>query len=604
MFNRTGRPVPLEPLGILAWVARMSCLLILVALNAASGRAQEFTRQTMLVATLRAVGEPRVARHVGDEVRSRMSHMGNKAEMQVLDPYYVEEALTLSDLPVNQPLGDRDLFVLARFMRADEVLYGTVTAHDGEVEVAAALRLTRDWGQRQPLRVVRAPTATAAAEKLAGEVTMARKQLVPLRRCENAMRAGDQAGAIRFARDGVAAYPASTFARTCLLAALLWVGERSDSVLSVADQILALDSLNVAATVGRAIALQAQNRVVDAERAWLKAIDLRADSIDLGVRAVEALLQLPRPASALELTRRLSALDERDPRMRRLRFRASYALSSWKEAVALGDSLDLAGDVEFLADSSYAVRYVDALKRSGDSIGAMAVSARAVKRYPGDARVYSQYVALVGGENAAALPRGIERFPGDPEFYVIAAKNARDSGRRRDAIAATAAAIRADPGLSQGYLQIAELWFDEQLPDSALEVLRRAPRTGSGAEMLRSYAIARGARVLRAAGDTSLASLRLAVNFLVLADSVESREDSRSYVVAGMLQLARGELVLAAKTRDCAVLRQADGPLSTSGDALDRGVGTAAAAAELKQAWMAMKAAVDNAARVLCRPPS
>ncbi|HEX7546303.1 MAG TPA: hypothetical protein VF368_06220 [Gemmatimonadaceae bacterium] len=583
--------------------ARGLCPLLLLCTAADNGRAQEFTRQTIMVATLRAVGEPKVARRVGDEVRSRIARLGNQREMHVLDPYFVDDALRLSDLPVNQPLGDRDLFVLARFMRVDEVIFGTVTARDGEVVVAAALRLTRDWGQRQPLPVVRAPTAALAAEKLAGEVTMARRQLNPLRRCENAMHAGDQASAIRFARDGVAAYPASTFARTCLLAALLWIGDRADSVLSVADQILGLDSLNVAATVGRAIALQAENRAADAERAWLKATDLRADSLDLGVRAAEALLQLPRPASALELTRRLSTLDAGDPRLRRLRFRASYALSSWKETAALGDSLDVAVDVEFRRDSSYAVRYVEALKQSGDSIGALAVSARAVKRYPGDARVYSQYLALVGGENSAALPRAIERFPADPEFYVIAAKNARDSGRRRDAIAATAAAVRADPGLSQGYLQMAELWFEEQLPDSALAVLRRAPRTGDGAETLRSYAIARGARVLRSAGDTSLALQRLAVSFLVLADSVESREDSRSYAAAGMLQLARGELVLAARTRACPDVQQADATLRAAASELERGVGGAAAADGLKQAWNAMKTAVDNAARVLCQPP-
>ncbi|HEX7545370.1 MAG TPA: hypothetical protein VF368_01500, partial [Gemmatimonadaceae bacterium] len=317
MFKRVGRPPLLEPLAMLVRVARGLCPLILVATNAANGRAQEFTRQTIMVATLRAFGEPKAARRVGDEVRSRISRMGNQREMHVLDPYYVDDALRLSDLPVNQPLGDRDLFILARFMRADEVLSGTVTARDGEVVVAAALRLTRDWGQRQPLPVVRAPTAAAAAEKLAGEVTMARRQMTPLRRCENAMHAGDKASAIRFARDGVVAYPASTFARTCLLAALLWVGDRADSVLSVADQILGLDSLNVAATVGRAIALQAENRAADAERAWLKATDLRADSLDLGVRAAEALLQLPRPASALELTRRLSTLDAKEPRLRR-----------------------------------------------------------------------------------------------------------------------------------------------------------------------------------------------------------------------------------------------------------------------------------------------
>jgi tetratricopeptide (TPR) repeat protein len=600
------RPLSLVRSRLLAGTARGLGPLILAAALAtpAPAPAQEFTRQTIMVATLRPVGEPKVASRVGDEVRARIARMGNKREMQVLDPYFVERAFSLSDIAYGRPLGDSELFEAARFMRVDEVLFGTVTAGAGEVTIVAGLRLTRDWGQHQPLPLVRGATAAEAAEKLAGEVTKARQQLNSLRRCENAMHDGHQANAVHFAEDGVKAYPASTFARTCLLAGLLWLGERADSVLRVADQILGLDSLNILATVARASALQAENRPIDAERAWLRVTDLRADSIDLGVRTVEALLQLPRPSSALDVTRRLSALDGKEPRLRRLRFRAWYAMSSWKETAALGDSLDTADDAEFRDDSSYAVRYVDALRQSGDSIGALAVSARSVKRYPGDARVYAQYVALIGGESGAALPRGIMRFPSEPEFYVIAAKNARDAGRRREAIAATAAAVRADPGLTQGYLQMAELWFEEQSPDSALAVLRRAPRTGDGVEMLRSYAIGRGARVLRSAGDTSLAVQRIAVNFLLLADSVESREDSRNYAAAGMLQLARSELVVAGKTRDCAEVKRADAALGSSASLMARGVGSAAGAGDgLKQAWDAMRTAVDNGTRVLCKPP-
>jgi tetratricopeptide (TPR) repeat protein len=416
------------------------------------------------------------------------------------------------------------------------------------------------------------------------------------------MHSRNQANAIHFAEAGVKAYPTSTFARTCLLAGLLWVGERADSVLRVADQILGLDSANVLASVARASALQAVNRPADSEKEWLRATDLRPDSVDLGVSATDALLKLPRPTSALELTKKYSKVDEHEPRLKRLRFRAWYALSSWKEAVALGDSLDAADDTEFHDDSSYAVRYVDALRQTGDSIGALSISARSVKRYPGDPRIYSQYVALVGGESSAALPRGISRFPSEPEFYVIAAKNARDAGKRKEAIAATASAVKADPSLSQGYLQMAELWFEESQPDSALSALRRAPRTGEGMEMLRSYAIGRGARVLRAAADTAMGVQRLAMGFLILADSVESRDDSRSYVTAGLLQLARSELVMASTSRECEAARRADGYLVTSEGFLARGVNTAANSAEgFKQAHDAMRAAIDNALKVLCK---
>jgi hypothetical protein len=110
--------------------------------------------------------------------------------------------------------------------------------------------------------------------------------------------------------------------------------------------------------------------------------------------------------------------------------------------------------------------------------------------------------------------------------------------------------------------------------------------------------------VLRSAGDTSLALQRVAVNFLLLADSIESREDSRNYAAAGMLQLARSELVVAGKTRDCAEVKRADAALGSSASLIARGVGSAAGTGDgLKQAWDAMRAAVDNGTRVLCKPP-
>ena len=569
-----------------------------------AARAQEFTKQRVMLADLTPVGEAKVARRVADEARSGLTRMGNKREMEVLDPYFVTTALEQSSMPTDRPLAENELFDVARFLRVDEVVFGTVTAKANEVIVEAAIRLTRDWGQRQPLPLVRASTPAKAAEALAGEVTRARGQLTPLRRCENALRAGDRANAIRFAEEGVKAYAPSTFARTCLMVGLLSVGTRSDSVLHLADEILRLDAENLSAAVARAISLQAVNRQDDAERAWLRATELRADSVDLGVTAADALLQMSRAGTALDLTRRLSKLDERDARVRRLRFRAWFATSSWAEAAALGDSLDTGGDAEFREDSSYAVRYVDALRQSGDSIGALAVSARSVKRYPGDARIYSQYLRLIGSENVAALPRAIALFPSEPEFYVMAAKNARDAGKRREAIRATEAAVKSDPGLSVGYLQIADLWLEEQAPDSALAALRRAPRAGDGVDMLRSYAIARGVRLLRSAPDSALGQQRTAVNFLVFADSVASREDSRNYVAAGLLQLGRSELVLASKTRACSDLSQADTAVIGAAGAMQRGGGaTAGPAAEgLKQAYDAMRAAVDNASKVLCKP--
>jgi hypothetical protein len=289
-------------------------------------------------------------------------------------------------------------------------------------------------------------------------------------------------------------------------------------------------------------------------------------------------------------------------RIRRLAFRAYVALADWKAAAALGDSLDV-GDPEFRDDSTYAIRHVEALRLTGDTLGALAKSARTVKQHPGDLLLYVQYVKLIGGENGAALPRGVASFPNSPELRVLSARSSLTTGKKRDAIASLSAAVTFDSTLTQGFLQIAELWFDEHHPDSAVAVMSRAPRTGVNADLLRTYAIARGRQVVRTASDSTPEAWQLAISLFSLADSVESREDSRGLIAATTLQLARGALVLASKARDCPDANRANGLLGLTADALARGVGDGESATELKDAFGAMRSATDNALRLYCVPP-
>lgn len=120
--------------------------------------------------------------------------------------------------------------------------------------------------------------------------------------------------------------------------------------------------------------------------------------------------------------------------------------------------------------------------------------------------------------------------------------------------------------------------------------------------MLRTYSIARGLLLLRAAGDTLPSQQHAAIAMLVLADSIESGADSRAYVAAATLQLARSQLLQASKSRRCADSQLAFETLAFSASAIDRGLGDGVNAAEITAMFAAMRSAVDNATRVLCKP--
>ena len=98
--------------------------------------------------------------------------------------------------------------------------------------------------QRQPLPDASAPKLDDAAEQLARAIGAARTQLVHQRRCENALHMGRNEQALAAAREGVAEYPASTIARTCLVWALRATHAPWNEVLTVAREVLAIDSMS------------------------------------------------------------------------------------------------------------------------------------------------------------------------------------------------------------------------------------------------------------------------------------------------------------------------------------------------------------------------
>lgn len=576
--------------------------LLALAVVAGAGRrlvAQEFVQQTLIVAPLHAHGDARLARQVASALRSRIARLSNRHELRVLDADTAEYLLEDAGFSRDTVVSDYLLRNLAIRLRADEIVTGTVTGkRGGPVEVQAEILLVRDPRMRQPLLTVRAATAAAVGDSLARQVVYARSQMAGLRRCENAARSGDPVRAVEEARRSVAGFPRSTLAKTCLAQEIAQAGVGADSVLAVTDELLAADSLNLIAAVLRADALSGMKRPGEAAAAWSGVVAMRPDSTELGVLAVEWMLRLHEASSAVATCRRLLKDSPAEPRLRRQLFRGYSALSDFRNAASLGDSLD-AEDAEFRDDSVFAASHVAALREVGDTLAAMSLVARAVRQHQNDPILYLEYLQLVTAENGVALARGLERFPNVPELRVLAATAARTSGNAAGEMGALRDAIRLDSSMTRGYLRLAELWFAQHRVDSALATLARVPRSGEGADLLRSYAIGRGRQVLQA-GSAMDSAYRTTITLFALADSVESRDDTRSLIAAVTMQLAQTELAASAKTHECPVARDAQAALSLANDALTRGVGQGASADELLDAYGKLNAFAESLTKSIC----
>ena len=567
---------------------------------AAQRGASEFTRQIVLVAPFRTSGaDPKLGRRAAERLRTFLQRRVDRREAYVFGDDSSEVILERAGFQPGDPVPDEDVVIVARRLRADEVVVGSATAVPGGVELRAELLLVRDPRRRQPLPPVRGADAHAAADSLSTLLLRARVQHPRLRRCENLSRDGRPRDAAREAEAGIREYPASTLLPLCLAELMIGTSGAHDSALTLAERVLARDSASIIAAVVRAQALELAGRAEDAASGWARVLALRGDSLELAVIGVERLLQLRRPLLAAEAVPRLLEQHPGDAWLRRQLFRAQHELARWEPAAALGDSLE-ATDAEFRADSNFAVRHVEALRWVGDTLAAVSKSARAARQHPGDARLYLQYVQLVGAEQGVALARGLARFPHEAPFRLLAAQSARASGDRAVERASLAAAVAADPTLAQGHLRIAELWFLDGVVDSAVAAVVRAPRAGAGAETVRAYALARGVQLLRAATDSAPASYRAPVALIALADSIDSRDDSRGLLAAAGLQGARSELVVAARGGGCDGLRRAETGLTDVAAVLARGVGAGSAADELRQAQAALQAAVRESHRRSC----
>lgn len=575
---------------------------LLVAAPALYG--QEFVRQEVLVAQFRsdtAAGLPAAARELVGLTRDRLGKMLEKSSAHVVEGYKITNLFQRSDFNKKTILSDAELRVMATELRADETLFGRVARHDGGYTVTARIGRLRNWGLQQPLPAVRAASLPAAAEQLAQEFVKARAQMTPLRRCENALLRGDRPTAVREAERAVRAFPQATIARDCLLSALFDGRTEASTLLAIADTILSIDSTNTVAVVSRAQALESLKRTPAAVAAWTRVYTLHADSQALATTATEALLRLQEPTQALRNIRALQARFGNGAEYRRLAFRAHTALNQWSAAVPLGDTLER-DDAVFRGDSNYVSRYIEALRQVGDTLSAIEIGARAVRRHPGDARVYMQYLQLINAEQPAALPRALTRFPSVPEFRLLAANSARRAGDRQTAIRNTRAAVERDSTVLQPYLALAEDYLQEQHPDSAVRVLQRAPRGSDEIDRLRSYSLARGVSLLRTAGSDSVSPLQqAAVALLTLADSLRSADDSRAVVAAAALQQARAQLIAAGRTKRCTDLDAMDSSLGLATRAVSGGIGEGASAGEIQAALVGMQSAAAAARKAYCR---
>ena len=171
---------------------------------------QQFTRQIILIPPFD--GDRRLGNSAADAIRGRVQRFYNRREAQVISEYEMMSVLEKSGI-IEEQIDPAHVRTLARHLRADEIIYGSAERSQGAVRLKGRLVLTRDAKLWQPIPEVRAPSLDSAGALMARAVEGLRRQLTPLRHCENNLRDGRGEQAVAAARVGMRASPQGTLVR-------------------------------------------------------------------------------------------------------------------------------------------------------------------------------------------------------------------------------------------------------------------------------------------------------------------------------------------------------------------------------------------------------
>jgi tetratricopeptide (TPR) repeat protein len=494
----------------------------------AQRKTTEFTRQGLLIPNFSpADGKDfHFGRKAADEVRSRVADLSNEREVNVISGGDIREQLWRSGMPDDTLLDEPSVRVMGRYMRADEYVIGSVARTPSGIRIAGRLVLMRDKRLAEPIPAATGRELGLAADQFARSIASARGELIPQRRCENALRDAQPERAVQYAREAVAAYPRGVLAHVCLAWALRAAGAPATDVLAAAKEVLAGDSLNAHGLESAAIALDTLHRASEAATYWLRLAETDSANLDLTQRVVLALILDGNARRAEPLIVRVADAHPDSLGLRRLEWRVAYDNRHWPVAIKAGEIL-LGADTTMSRDSVFVLHLASAYRANGDSYKAIALAARGVAQFPGDAKLYTLYTQFVKSEADSVIPRGLALFPRSAELLTMNAKDLRAKGQLAEALAATRQALDVDSTLDRGELMIAQGEIELGRPDSALVALHRAVMRGEDTALVAQFALARGNALLKAANGTkSRDDFKLAMHFLALADTLRRTPQS------------------------------------------------------------------------------
>ena len=537
----------------------------------------------IMVPALRSSNK-QLAVQAADEIRERLGRDFSCRDLLVISKNDIERTLVASGYRTDTALSPTDAKTLATLMRADEYISGSVVrTPENEFQVEANLVLSRNNALVQPLPTVRTRRLDDAAKEVARHLDAAKKQMAAEQRCVALARQNNYVGAAAAAQQGIQAYPQSTLARLCLLEMYSQLNYGADSLVRVAEEILAIDPRSRIALEYAAVAYDSLKQDDKAVDAWTRLIAADPTNTRLVERATAYLLTSGQAARARPIIMEAVEQNPGDPALQRLKFLVLLTIRDWRAAYETGEEL-IKTDTA-MADTTFFTRLVSA--------------------YANDSQPQRA---------AEAAARGIAKFPSNASLYALHAQTLRNAGQLQQSLVSARRAVELNPRIPRGWVLVAQTQMDLGQPDSSLASLRRAKEMNTDSTFLSQYALSLGNQAFRdanamkdsASASATRAKFQQAVRFLALADSVadvQQNKDNANFLL-GISAFALGQSAAtdAPRTKSCELARTAQDAFTLAQIHLPRGASVnQQAAGQYMQYLSQFTPVVDRQVRQFCR---
>jgi tetratricopeptide (TPR) repeat protein len=470
---------------------------------------------------------------IADEVRERIGNEFSARTLYATPKKDIENTLKQSGYPADSALSPGDAKELAKLVRADEIIDGSVTkTPTGTYRVSARFFLPRDVSLAQPLLTTESTNLGDVAKAVVKEYDQARKQLAANRECENDIRDGKIDAAIAAARKGIQQYPKATLARLCLASAYQAIKSSpdsatkrwwADSVIAVTKEVTQLDPRSKIAYTLQYDAYKVKNDTTNFLQSLIGMMNSDPSNQSLKESVIAELVTLGKAELAVPSAKQLVAENPGDPQYARTYWLVLRAANNYKESVPAGIAyvaLDSAA-----ADSNYFFRQI------------------------ADLRADSSFAKA-----AEFAAQGIAKFPKSGTLWLQKAQNERSAGQLPAAKASLQRALQLDPKASGANLLLAQIFVDLNQPDSAVAAVKAdAAADSSNKAMDAQFLLGIGNTAYKAAlASKSIDDYRKAIEILQASDALSPSANAKFLAAVSAFSVVQQLGTTLPKTKACA----------------------------------------------------